>query len=108
MGRPAGRPGSADAFEWWFSSEHDFYFFDETLPLGYEAWYGVPSLPWDHPETWDTAVHDAHRALIALRRSSKALQQGGLRYVHVDSDLIVRSRSSTWAPGACMRRAAAT
>lgn len=25
--------------------EHGFFYFDETLPYGYEAWYGVPSLP---------------------------------------------------------------
>ena len=33
--------------------ERGFYFFDETLPHGYEAWFGVPSLPkldWRSPE----------------------------------------------------------
>jgi alpha-glucosidase len=33
--------------------EHDFFYFDDTLPHGYEAWYGIPSLPklnWRSPE----------------------------------------------------------
>ena len=27
------------------SAERAFFYFDESLPFGYEAWYGVPSLP---------------------------------------------------------------
>ena len=27
------------------AAERDFYFFDDALPLGYEAWMGVPTLP---------------------------------------------------------------
>jgi alpha-glucosidase len=36
----------------WFPAERDSYYFDETLPLGYESWLGVPSLPklnWSSP-----------------------------------------------------------
>jgi alpha-glucosidase len=36
----------------WFSAERDFYYFDDALPLGYEAWLGVRSLPklnWSSP-----------------------------------------------------------
>jgi alpha-glucosidase len=36
----------------WFPVERDFYYFDDALPAGYEAWLGVPSLPklnWSSP-----------------------------------------------------------
>ena len=29
----------------WFPKERDFFFFDEALQYGYEAWLGVPTLP---------------------------------------------------------------
>jgi alpha-glucosidase len=51
-------------------------------------------MPWDRPESWDTALADGYRALIALRRSSAALQSGGLRLAHVDDDAIAYLRES--------------
>jgi alpha-glucosidase len=51
-------------------------------------------MPWGRPETWDRDLLDAFRRLIALRRSSRALAVGGIRYAHVDADAIVYLRES--------------
>ena len=67
---------------------------DELAVEGAWAEDGRRPMPWDHRETWDDVAHDTYRELIALRRSSRALQQGGLRYVHVDSDLILFLRET--------------
>jgi alpha-glucosidase len=67
--------------------------------LGLEgAWAedGRRPMPWDRPETWDNALYEVYRELIALRRSSTALASGGLRMVYVDSDTIAYLRE---APG---------
>jgi alpha-glucosidase len=29
----------------WFPDERDFFYFDDSLPFGYECWYGIPTLP---------------------------------------------------------------
>jgi alpha-glucosidase len=49
-------------------------------------------MPWGHPERWDTATLGWTRRLIALRRSSVALRQGGLRWLHVGDDELVYLR----------------
>ena len=51
-------------------------------------------MPWD-PTGWDTDVLDGYRALGALRRSSRALRHGGLRWVRTDDDVLVYLREST-------------
>jgi alpha-glucosidase len=53
-------------------------------------------MPWDRPETWDTELLEAYQRLIALRRSSRALARGGIRYAHVSPDAIAYLRE---APG---------
>ena len=40
-------------------------------------------MPWDQPETWDAELLEAYRTLIGLRRSSRALARGGIRFAHV-------------------------
>jgi alpha-glucosidase len=49
-------------------------------------------MPWNKP--WDTVTFERYRALIALRRSSSALRDGGLRWVHADGDSLVFLRES--------------
>ncbi len=59
--------------------------------LGLEGEWGEDArrtMPWSRPETWDTPLLEEYRKLIALRRSSEALARGGIRYVHVDDDVI--------------------
>ena len=46
-------------------------------------------MPWDRPESWDTATFDRYRALIGLRKASPALRDGGLRWVHADGDTLL-------------------
>jgi alpha-glucosidase len=50
--------------------------------------------PWDRPEEWDTEILAAYRKLIVLRKSSSALAEGGLRWIHVSDDVVVFLRES--------------
>ena len=52
------------------------------------------TMPWSRPETWDTALFDEYRRLIALRRSSDALARGSIRYAHVSADAIAYLRET--------------
>ena len=52
------------------------------------------TMPWDRPETWDSALLGHYRVLGALRRSHEALARGGLRYVHVSADAIAYLRET--------------
>jgi alpha-glucosidase len=45
-------------------------------------------MPWHRPETWDRATLQCYRLLIGLRHRSPALRQGGLRWAHVDEDVL--------------------
>ena len=66
--------------------------------LGLEGDWGEDArrtMPWEHPEPWDTELLDAYRELIALRRRSDALARGGIRYAQS-----AQTRSRT-----CVRRA---
>jgi alpha-glucosidase len=65
--------------------------------LGLEGEWGEDArrtMPWSRPETWDKALLEEYRRLIALRRSSPALASGGIRHVHVSEDAIAYLRES--------------
>jgi alpha-glucosidase len=62
------------------------------------------TMPWGHPETWDTELLAVYRRLIALRRSSRALARGGIRYAHVDADAIVYLRETADERVLCLAR----
>jgi alpha-glucosidase len=65
--------------------------------LGLEGDWGEDArrtMPWDRPESWDTALLEEYRRLIALRRSSPALARGGCRWVHVDADCLAYLRET--------------
>jgi alpha-glucosidase len=65
--------------------------------LGLEGSWGEDArrtMPWDTPETWDDALLEEFRRLIALRRSEPALARGGIRYVHVSDDAIAYLRET--------------
>jgi alpha-glucosidase len=65
--------------------------------LGLEGEWGEDArrtMPWSRPETWDGALVEAYRSLIALRRSSDALARGGIRYASVGSDAIAYLRET--------------
>ncbi|MGH3071615.1 MAG: glycoside hydrolase family 13 protein [Gaiellaceae bacterium] len=63
--------------------------------LGLEGAWGEDArrtMPWDRLETWDEGLLSDYARLISLRKSSPALQRGGLRYVHVGEDALVYLR----------------
>ncbi|MCC5948259.1 MAG: hypothetical protein JJT89_07360 [Nitriliruptoraceae bacterium] len=48
-------------------------------------------MPWD-PDAWDHDTHDLVRRLLRMRAGSPALRRGGLRWVHLDDDVIAYLR----------------
>jgi alpha-glucosidase len=64
-------------------------------------------IPWSRPQTWDTRLLESVRALARLRRSSRALAHGGIRYVHVDDDAIAYLRETREERVLCLARRAA-
>lgn len=67
--------------------------------LGLEGEWGEDArrtMPWSQPQTWDTELLAAYRQLGSLRRGSRALARGGIRYAHVSDDAIAYLRE---APG---------
>lgn len=60
--------------------------------IGLEGVLGEDSrrpMPWHRRDTWDHATLGTYGALSALRRDHAALRRGGLRWVHVDDDVLV-------------------
>ncbi|GEL94710.1 glycoside hydrolase family 13 protein [Cellulomonas composti] len=56
-------------------------------------------MPWEQIDAgggpgWDATTFDAYRSLIALRRSSRALREGGLRWAFVEPDAVGFLRES--------------
>jgi alpha-glucosidase len=51
-------------------------------------------MPWDRPETWDTALLESYRELIALRRGSAALARGSLRFAAVEGETVAWLRET--------------
>ncbi len=65
--------------------------------LGLEGAWGEDArrtIPWDEPESWDTALFEGYRRLIELRRTSAALARGGIRYAHVGVDAVAYLRET--------------
>jgi alpha-glucosidase len=69
------------------------YYGDELGLAGADRDEGREPMPWDRPERWDPATLDWTRRLIALRRRTVALRHGGLRWLHVDDDVLVYLRT---------------
>jgi alpha-glucosidase len=65
--------------------------------LGLEGAWGEDArrtMPWGRPESWDRALLEDYRRLIALRRSAPALARGGCRWAYVDADCLVFLRET--------------
>lgn len=78
--------------------------------LGLEGDFGEDArrtMPWADPGSWDTQLHEDYRALIALRRSTAPLADGGLRYVHVGEDAVAYLRESPEGRVLCLASRAA-
>ena len=73
--------------------------------IGLEGAWGEDArrtMPWQQSETWDGALLQTYRQLVALRRSSRALQRGGIRYVHVADDAIAYLREAAGETVLCL------
>ena len=65
--------------------------------LGAEGHWGEDSrttMPWDEIEQGRNSTLDWYRQLLAIRRSSPALANGGLRWLAAESDCVVFARES--------------
>jgi alpha-glucosidase len=60
------------------------------------------TMPWSRPDEWDRGTLDAYRGLTGLRRSSRALARGGIRYAHVSADTIAYVREAAGDTVLCL------
>ena len=67
---------------------------DEVGATGTNGEHARVPMPWDRADRWDHATFEVFRALIAMRRGSRALREGGLRWVVVDDDALVFLRET--------------
>ncbi len=78
--------------------------------LGLEGEWGEDArrtMPWSQEETWDAELLDAFRKLCSLRRRSRALARGGIRYAHVSDDAIAYLREAEGETMLCLAARAA-
>lgn len=72
---------------------------DEGGLTGVNGEHARVPMPWDAIDAgggpgWDTATFEVVRSLIALRRSSRALREGGLRWAVVEPDAVAYLRET--------------
>lgn len=72
---------------------------DEGGATGTNGEHARSTMPWDQIAAgggprWDADTFEVYRELIALRRSSRALREGGLRWAVVDDDALVFLRET--------------
>ena len=67
---------------------------DEIGATGTTGEHSRVTMPWDEPGRWDAAAFETYRSLIAVRRASRALRDGGLRWAVVDPDAVVYLRET--------------
>lgn len=72
---------------------------DEGGAVGRNGEHARVTMPWDAIDAgegpgWDARTFEVYRALIALRRSSRALREGGLRWVVVEDDALAYLRET--------------
>jgi len=72
---------------------------DEGGATGTNGEHGRVPMPWDQIAAgggprWDASAFELYRGLIALRRSSRALREGGLRWAVVEDDALAFLRET--------------
>lgn len=67
---------------------------DEVGLEGYWGENGRRTIDWENPQSWNTELKNSYRELIKLRRVSKALAVGGLRWIHADNNSVAYLRES--------------
>jgi alpha-glucosidase len=68
------------------------YYGDELGLPAADATAARRTMPWDDPAGWDTDLRVFYQTLIALRRNSPALAEGGFQILHTDADTVVYLR----------------
>ena len=67
---------------------------DEIGLTGSNGESGRQPMPWDRRDRWDDRTFAIYRSLIALRRGSRALREGGLRWALVADDALAYLRET--------------
>lgn len=67
---------------------------DELGMEGTDADDSRKPMPWDRPDRWDAGLLSWYQTMIRLRRSSEALQEGGLRWVAATNESLSYLRES--------------
>ncbi|NMR19289.1 glycoside hydrolase family 13 protein [Cellulomonas fimi] len=67
---------------------------DEVGLTGSNGEHARAPMPWDRPDRWDGATFETYRSLVALRRGSRALREGGLRWAVVVDDALAYLRET--------------
>lgn len=65
--------------------------------IGLEGAWGEDArrtIDWEHPKNWNSTLFEGFKALIAIRKNSDALINGGLRWIHQSKDSIAYLRES--------------
>jgi len=65
---------------------------DEWGATGSNGEHARVAMPWDRPDLQDAGTFEAYRALLGLRRASRALRDGGLRWLVAADDAIAYLR----------------
>nr|WP_297425327.1 glycoside hydrolase family 13 protein [uncultured Actinotalea sp.] len=67
---------------------------DEVGATGTTGEHARVTMPWDRPDDWDDATFALYRTLIGLRRGSRALRHGGLRWWLAEDDVVAYLRET--------------
>lgn len=67
---------------------------DEIGAVGLWGEDSRTTFPWKRPAEWDHETFEWYQELIALRKSSEALAEGGLRFLHAGEDAVVFIRET--------------
>ncbi len=68
---------------------------DEVGLTGTNGEHARVPMPWGRSERWDSDTFEVYRRLVAMRRASRALREGGLRWLLVDDDAVAYLRETT-------------
>lgn len=68
---------------------------DEVGATGTTGEHARVTMPWDRPQDWDDATFALYRDLVAVRRGSRALRHGGLRWWFAEDDVVAYLRETT-------------
>ncbi|WP_341358236.1 glycoside hydrolase family 13 protein [Georgenia sp. M64] len=73
---------------------------DEGGMTGVNGEHARRTMPWAQVDAgggpdWDAATFEIYRSLLAVRRSSRALREGGLRWAVVDDDAVAYLRETS-------------